>query len=142
VSEREGRVKRFSPAALARLVEYAWPGNVRELRNVVQRAYVMAHGDVIEDVWLPYAGAGEIADLPPRPVVSAAASPALAPVQGEDSITLPIGVSMAQAERALIHATLKQCKHQKERTAAILGISLKTLYNRLKEYAADDVSPR
>jgi DNA-binding NtrC family response regulator len=44
---------------------------------------------------------------------------------------------MAQAERALIEATLRYHKYQKERTAAVLGISLKTLYNRLKEYAAD-----
>ncbi|MEJ8291721.1 sigma-54 dependent transcriptional regulator [Delftia tsuruhatensis] len=51
------------------------------------------------------------------------------------TIQLPIGMTMAQAERLLIQATLKQCKYQKERTAAMLGISLKTLYNRLKDYA-------
>ena len=51
------------------------------------------------------------------------------------TIQLPIGMTMAQAERLLIQATLKQCKYQKERTAAVLGISLKTLYNRLKDYA-------
>jgi DNA-binding NtrC family response regulator len=51
-------------------------------------------------------------------------------------ISLPIGMSMAQAERLLIQATLKQCMYQKERTAAVLGISLKTLYNRLKDYAS------
>lgn len=51
------------------------------------------------------------------------------------TIQLPIGMTMAQAERLLIQATLKQCKYQKERTAAVLGISLKTLYNRLRDYA-------
>ena len=59
-------------------------------------------------------------------------APALA-----DSITLPIGTSMAQAERALMLATLRHYNHHKERTAAVLGVSLKTLYNRLKEYAAE-----
>ena len=53
------------------------------------------------------------------------------------SITLPIGSSVAQAERALMLATLRHFNHHKERTAAALGISLKTLYNRLKEYAAE-----
>ncbi len=52
------------------------------------------------------------------------------------SVVLPIGVSMAQAERALILATLRHFHHHKERTAATLGISLKTLYNRLRDYAA------
>jgi Response regulator containing CheY-like receiver, AAA-type ATPase, and DNA-binding domains len=55
-------------------------------------------------------------------------------------VTLPIGTSMAQAERALILATLRHYHHHKERTAAVLGISLKTLYNRLKEYAAEEAS--
>jgi DNA-binding NtrC family response regulator len=54
-----------------------------------------------------------------------------------DSVVVPIGSSMAQAERALILATLRHYKHQKERVASVLGISLKTLYNRLKEYAAE-----
>jgi len=53
------------------------------------------------------------------------------------SVVLPIGISMADAERELILATLLHFHHHKERTAATLGVSLKTLYNRLKEYAAD-----
>ncbi|MDP3222823.1 MAG: helix-turn-helix domain-containing protein, partial [Rubrivivax sp.] len=52
-------------------------------------------------------------------------------------VVLPIGTSVAQAERLLTLATLRHFNHHKERTAAVLGISLKTLYNRLKEYAAD-----
>ena len=58
---------------------------------------------------------------------------------GGPSLMLPIGTSLAQAERTLILATLRHFRHHKERTAAVLGISLKTLYNRLKEYAADAV---
>ena len=63
---------------------------------------------------------------------------ASAPEALGDFVSLPIGSSMAQAERALILATLRHYHHHKERTAAVLGISLKTLYNRLKEYASEE----
>jgi DNA-binding NtrC family response regulator len=126
ICKSEGHRKRFSPAALARLVDYRWPGNVRELRNVVQRAYVMAPGDTIGDEWLPGAA-------PPPGELAAAADANTA------SISIPLGTSMAEAERRLILGTLKHYGNHKERTAAALGVSLKTLYNRLKEYAADKV---
>jgi two-component system response regulator AtoC len=136
ISEQEGRAKRFTPPALTRLQRYAWPGNVRELRNVVQRAYVMAPADAIDDRWLPPAtpGLGAV----PTPA-SEAASDTAASSTGLNggSVSLPIGTSMAQAERALILATLQHYNFQKERTAAVLGISLKTLYNRLKDYNAE-----
>jgi DNA-binding NtrC family response regulator len=141
VVAREGTVRHFSPEALDRLGGYRWPGNVRELRNVVQRAYVMASGPVIDTAWLPPPDAGTAAAPPgsgrdaPAPVpASAAATPQ--PVPDAPSITLAIGTSMADAERALILATLQHFHHHKERTAATLGVSLKTLYNRLKDYAA------
>lgn len=137
VSAREGQVKRFDPQALAQLTRYHWPGNVRELRNVVQRAYVMAPGDTIDGQWLPAASGP--ADAPvSAPAPLDALLPPSAP-GGSNVLVLPIGTSMAQAERMLILATLRHCQHHKERTAALLGISLKTLYNRLKEYAADRV---
>jgi len=148
ICEREGTAKTFTPAATQRLTAYRWPGNVRELRNVVQRAYVMAAGNSINEEWLPgdpggantayatslYSAKGS----PAAPV--AAATPAAA---SGPAITIPIGTSMADAERQLILATLEHFNQQKERTAAALGVSLKTLYNRLKEYAADkvDVAP-
>jgi DNA-binding NtrC family response regulator len=146
---QEGQVKHFSPKALDRLGCYHWPGNVRELRNVVQRAYVMATGEVIDDEWLPqpHAGAPVAAPAAPSPPPAKVAAPVAAeppaayapaaPTPASDSLTIPIGISMSQAERLLIEATLRHHKYQKERTAAVLGISLKTLYNRLKEYAAD-----
>ena len=59
-----------------------------------------------------------------------------------DCVRLPIGTSLAEAERTLMLATLRHYNHHKERTAAALGISLKTLYNRLKEYAADETARR
>jgi DNA-binding NtrC family response regulator len=151
ICEQEGQVRRFAPEVLPRLMAWAWPGNVRELRNAIQRAYVMAQGEVIDDRWLPGAdGGSEAASLAPSSP-SLAAPPSLETMAKTDegarpgagpaeSITLPIGTSMAQAERALMLATLRHFNHHKERTAAVLGISLKTLYNRLKEYAAENVS--
>ncbi|NUZ04978.1 sigma-54-dependent transcriptional regulator [Piscinibacter koreensis] len=119
ISEREGQKKRFAPEALARLAEYKWQGNVRELRNVVYRAYVMATGSTIVDECLP------------------ASEPARGGSNGQSTITIKLGSTLADVERQVTLATLEHLGRHKEKTAATLGISLKTLYNRLKEYAAD-----
>jgi two-component system, NtrC family, response regulator AtoC len=118
IGAREGVARQASAAALERLAAYRWPGNVRELRNVLQRAYVMATGPQIGSEWLPR---------------DALAPPAAVP-GGGDLVQVPVGTPLADAERQLILATLAHYGHQKERTAAALGVSLKTLYNRLKEY--------
>jgi two-component system response regulator AtoC len=127
IARREGRRKHLSAAALAKLAAYPWPGNVRELRNAIERAYVMSDGDVIDGDWLPRVGCAPTqtaigADAPGQDQHAAAA------------ITVALGTSVADAERRLILATLEHFEHQRERSAAALGISLKTLYNRLKEY--------
>lgn len=151
VCEREGtpkaKHKRFNAQALQRLRAYQWPGNVRELRNVVQRAYVMADGLTINDEWLPTnAGIPRSAEEATAPLHSWAAAPALLDTASEPSAppssnsdTLPsirvaLGTSIAETERQLILATLAHFEQHKERAAAALGISIKTLYNRLKEY--------
>ncbi|QHE85402.1 sigma-54-dependent transcriptional regulator [Hydrogenophaga sp. BPS33] len=137
ISEQEGHEKRFLSEAVDRLMAYDWPGNVRELRNVVQRAYVMARGDTIDAQWLPTRPVA----APPVPATPARASEPRAERrpdgEADGAVTLPLGISLAQAEQTLILATLDHYGRQKERTAAALGISLKTLYNRLKQYAAD-----
>jgi DNA-binding NtrC family response regulator len=158
ISQQEGKAKRLSPEALAQLATYRWPGNVRELRNAVHRAYVMAAGDVIDDQWLPQSSNATanantasapvtLAPAAPQSAGAAGVSPQPAPLRAApdhaaqesvaEAVVLPIGTSMAEAERRLILATLQHYHHHKERTAAVLGISLKTLYNRLKEYAAN-----
>ena len=109
-------MKRAAPAALERLAQYRWPGNVRELRNVLQRADVMTAGTEISDQWLPR-------DILADPVRG-----------GADKLEVAVGTPLASVARQVILATLEHFGHQKERTAAAFGISLKTLYNRLKEY--------
>ncbi len=142
---QQGQAKRFSAAALDRLGQHRWPGNVRELRNAVQRAYVMAADELIDvqclpdvadaaSTWVPAAAVA----VTPDSIAESVEPPSPPAATTGDGITLPIGTSLAQAERALILATLRSFHHHKERTAAALGISLKTLYNRLKEYAGDD----
>lgn len=141
VCEKEGRAKRFSAAALERLAAYRWPGNIRELRNVVQRAYVMATGDIISEEWLPTDAVSTVPLASTRgPETNP--TPATTDATGADipSIHIKLGTSLAEAESQLILATLHYFNNQKEQTAAVLGVSLKTLYNRLKDYAADKSS--
>ncbi len=123
ISSREGEVKRFAPEALARLGTYPWPGNVRELRNIVYRAYVMANDATIVDECLP-----------PTQVTTPS-------INGAPAITVRVGTTLAEIERQVTLATLEHLGRHKEKTAATLGISLKTLYNRLKEYSASGDEP-
>jgi len=117
IGQREGLFKHATPAAIEQMTNYCWPGNVRELQNVLHHSYVMTPGREIKHPWLPRA---------PQPAVGVAR-------RGEN-FTVPMGTTLAQVERAVILATLEQCGQNRERTAATLGVSLKTLYNRLKQY--------
>ena len=101
------------PAAMRTLEEYAWPGNVRELRNVIERATILASGQFIEAKHLP-------PGLSAGPPVPTASRVALAP-----------GTTVEEAERQLIMMTLEHTRDNKTRAADILGISLKTLHNKL-----------
>lgn len=123
ICKEEGKEKRLSKSAYDRMNDYDWPGNVRELRNVVQRAYVMASGATISDEWLE---------------LQAGRS---SPANAEAILSIRIGTTLADVERELIFATLEHFEGHKERTAAALGVSLKTLYNRLKEYGGEGNQP-
>lgn len=117
MNKTEGKAKVFVPDAIDVLRAYSWPGNVRELRNVVQRSYIMAEDETIDSRDLPQ-------DLGP---------------QKQDSgpyLSVAVGATIADVERRLIFATLDQCGGTKEKAAEMLGISLKTLYNRLREYGS------
>ncbi len=139
IAQKEGAPRQPTPAALDKLQAYQWPGNVRELRNAMQRAYVMAEGDWITDEWLPTNGpdskGGTAFTLP---------SGSLDQPGGRNAaggVTFEPGTSLAQAEQQLILRTLHHFDNHKERTAAALGISLKTLYNKLKGYEASQALP-
>jgi transcriptional regulator with PAS, ATPase and Fis domain len=97
---------------------YPWPGNIRELRNVVERATILAEGEFIEPKHLP---------------------PTLV-MRGEESLptlTLAPGTTVDEAERRLIMLTLEHTRNNKTRAAEILGISLKTLHNKLNRMKAE-----
>jgi len=122
--EHEGEAKRLTPAVIAQFCEHSWPGNVRELRNAVYRSYVMAAGPEIQESWLTARDNG---------VVRSAAKVGA-------TIEIAVGSPLAEAERQLILAALTKFGGHKERTAAALGISLKTLYNRMKDYVVEPVA--
>ena len=117
LNAEEGASKRFSGDSLLCLRQYHWPGNVRELRNVVHRAFILAGDDL------------ELRNLVGRPMIPAS-------VGDELTLRIPVGTNLADAERWMIIATLKKCGGNKTRAAALLGVSLKTLYNRLNAYRA------
>jgi len=109
-----GRQKTFSSGARIALRGYDWPGNVRELKNAVLRGHLLAGEEIKSE------------DLPGR--VSSSN-----PGDG-DFIRLYVGTPLAEIERRTILSTLEHYEGDKKRTADVLGISLKTLYNRLKQY--------
>jgi len=101
--------------AMRLLEHYQWPGNVRELRNVIERATILAPGPFIEAAHLP-------------PVVTHEPSP-----EPQAQVALGPGTTVEEAERRLIMMTLEHTRDNKTRAAEILGISLKTLHNKLNK---------
>ena len=104
------------------LTQHAWPGNVRELRNCIERAVIGSDGFQISASLLPLG-------FRPLPAASPPAGRAAAPAP-------PPGMTLDEAERILILRTLAALGNNKTRTAESLGISLKTLHNKLRRYSA------
>src|SRR6266498_678170 len=124
MSSKHGRrVATVSEAVLNAFRNYSWPGNVRELRNTLERAVIVCEGAVIETKHLP-PGFGQ---APLRPSAADA-----------DSIRVGVGTTVGEAERLLILKTLESTNNNKTRAADVLGISLKTLHNKLKEYGSSN----
>jgi DNA-binding NtrC family response regulator len=131
MSEKHGRkVLDISAAVQQAFQQYQWPGNVRELRNVLERAVIVCDASAIEPRHLP-PGFGQAA--PPTSAVD------------PNGVRLGVGTTVEEAEKMLILKTLEATNNNKTRAAEILGISLKTLHNKLKEYgkenAAAEVAP-
>ena len=131
--KHECRVSDIAPDVLLALERHNWPGNVRELRNVLERAVILAGEGTIELKHIP-------AFLQTRTALVAAAGAGSAATaqegaEGPDSVRFSIGTTVEEAEKGLILRTLEHTRNNKTRAAEILGISLKTLHNKLKEYA-------
>jgi DNA-binding NtrC family response regulator len=116
LNDEAGTGKTLSKRSLDLLRTHPWPGNVRELKNCVHRAFILSDDQVELEHMLP----GTAAD-PAEP----------------GRLSFAIGTPLSSMEKRTIFATLAHCQGNKRRTAQLLGVSLKTLYNRLNEYAAD-----
>ncbi|MCW5835607.1 MAG: sigma-54-dependent Fis family transcriptional regulator, partial [Labilithrix sp.] len=116
---------RLDAALEARLREETWPGNVRELRNALERAMILADGDVLgsEHLWLEPPST----DVAPPGEVRAGAIDAAGPAAVK-------GGSLADLERQTIESTLREVDGNRRAAAAKLGIGLRTLYDKLKKY--------
>ncbi len=119
INQKHGlKVTGVSPAVLTDLMARRWKGNVRELRNVLARAAILT-------------GEGEIESLPPTERSGAA------PASGTHEAGVGVGMTIDDAERWLIEATLKKMNNNKTRAAVVLGISAKTLHAKLRKYRGE-----
>jgi two-component system response regulator AtoC len=117
LNERHETALSLSDEAARKIEEYHWPGNVRQLRHAVERAYIMSEDTIRADAFVfdeSTETPGHAADIP-----------------------LPLSMPLAEAEKHIILANLAHNDGDKKKTAEILGISLKTLYNRLRDYDAE-----
>jgi DNA-binding NtrC family response regulator len=120
-AKHERSTAAVSEAVFHLFQSYSWPGNVRELRNTLERAVIVCEGAVIETKHLP-PGFGQ-------PTVRTSS-------EDPDAVHLGVGTTVEEAEKLLILKTLESTSNNKTRAAEILGISLKTLHNKLKEYGS------
>src|SRR5437764_11050954 len=118
-AKHERKVGGVHNSILNAFKNYSWPGNVRELRNTLERAVIVCEGAIVETKHLP-PGFGHTLVRPSA--------------DDADSIRVGVGTTVGEAERLLIIKTLESTNNNKTRAAEILGISLKTLHNKLKEY--------
>ncbi|HTU02409.1 MAG TPA: helix-turn-helix domain-containing protein, partial [Candidatus Sulfotelmatobacter sp.] len=115
----EKQIRAVDDATQQVLMSHPWPGNIRELRNTIERAVILCEGDVIAPRHLP-------------PGFTAAT----APTPSDSSVSFPIGTTVEEAEKQLILRTLASVGQNKARAAAILGVSIKTLHNKLHRYGS------
>ena len=126
IEEKERRgFSSFEERALAALSGHDWPGNVRELRNAIHRAYVLSDPPAVQT---------EAAEA----VLTDSGAAELRPVAGDDetwpAVPIRVGETLQAVEKRLLTATLLAVKGDKRVAAELLGVSLKTIYNKLKEY--------
>ena len=117
LNERYGTRRVFPADVEAVLARHAWPGNVRELKNAIQRAYILAEDDVVRP------------ELPSR-------RPAGPMAETASTVTFAVGTSLEEIERRMLYKTLAYFNDNKAKAAEALGITTKTIYNRLANYQA------
>ena len=133
LNEEHGEQKTLSAEGRRQIMEHSWPGNVRELKNVIHRAFVLSDDEVQIDI-------GTFAVLGQEREEDNATSSGPGPGAGAPALSDPsalrvaVGMSLDEVERALITATLQAVGGSKTEAARLLGISLKTMYNRLHAY--------
>lgn len=113
LNERYHTSRHFDPETLRRLAERSWPGNVRELRHVVQRHYILADDDIV--------------------AIRSEPMPRAVP-ESDGSIRFAVGMTFDDVEREMLLKTLASCNNNKRQAARALGITAKTIYNRLLRY--------
>lgn len=123
-NDEYGSIKRLAPQLFEKLQAYDWPGNLRELRNVLHGAYIMA-----DAILRPEHLAARVRHATAAPSAACLGSP----------LCFEPGTPLAEVERALILATLAHYQGQRAKTAQALGVSLKTLYNRLRQYESPPI---
>lgn len=116
-SENEKNIVGIDARAKSALFRYDWPGNIRQLQNCIESAVVMSNSNEIT-----------LEDLPLS----------ISEYSGDETISIPIGVTLEEAEKTLIQQNLAANKGNKSKTADILGIGRKTLHRKLQEYGLDD----
>ncbi|TNJ33257.1 sigma-54-dependent transcriptional regulator [Arenimonas terrae] len=118
LNERYGTRRALSKEGADRLQRYSWPGNIRELKNIIQRSYILADGDLMTPT-LPTGNARPLAET-------------------ESTITFAVGTPMHEIERRMLFKTLAFFENNKAKAAQALGVTTKTIYNRLTAYQSSN----
>jgi len=120
--KHQRELKTFSAESMGLLEAYDWPGNVREFRNMTESIVLLCPADTIEPKYLPARISGAKKSVVPDPP--------------DDAVVIPFGTSLADAERELILHTLRKTANNKSAAARILGLSRKSMYEKLRLYRA------
>ena len=123
VAEHGGRRARLTPRALDHLQRYAWPGNIRELSNMIERALVLTRGDTLDVEHFPLA-----ASTTANPVTSASSS------STPPDLSLGLEHAVEALESRMIRSALEQTEGNKTKASALLGISERSMWYKLKKY--------
>lgn len=123
----------FTPDAIKTLEQYHWPGNVRELENAIHRSVLLAHGPTVDSaaIMLPQGKASHAPEAIKEPFVN--------PSTPEENAASLVGRTVSEVEQELILGTLNHCLGNRTQAANILGISIRTLRNKLKIYTEEGI---